>query len=284
MSTGSTVLHINVGDIKKLPLRNLPSFHDQERIANILHNLELRVECNLTISRLLEEIAQTIFKSWFVDFDPVKAKMVGEKPGGMDEVTASLFPDSMEYSALGPIPTGWKVAAIGDIARLKGGKQLAKEAFRANGSYPIFGGAGIMGFADVYNADGFVITLGRVGANCGQFFNHRGKAWVNNNATRVEHNAEFGGEWFFLTLKAFNIESIKKGAAQPFVSNSDLAESKVLIPSKKLIDAFTSIIQPMFLKSESLIRESSNLVKIRDGLLPKLISGELQIPEEMLVS
>ena len=73
MSTGSTVLHINVADIKELPLRNLPSLQVQEKIANILHNLELKIENNKTISRLQEEIAQTVFKAWFIVFDPVKA-------------------------------------------------------------------------------------------------------------------------------------------------------------------------------------------------------------------
>jgi len=113
MSTGSTVLHINVGDIKMLPLKELPNLQIQMAIADILQNLELRIDSNKKISRKLEEIAQTIFKSWFVDFDPVKAKMAGEKPAGMDDATAALFPDSLEDSELGAIPSGWSVGALG---------------------------------------------------------------------------------------------------------------------------------------------------------------------------
>lgn len=262
----------------------LPGLTTQRRVARFLSSLNQLMRMKLEVSKSLEEIAQTIFRSWFIDFDPVRAKMVGEKPIGMDDDTAALFPSSMEDSELGQIPSDWGVGSIGSIATLKGGKQLVRDDFVDDGQFPIFGGAGVMGYTNSFNSDGFVITLGRVGAHCGQFFSHRGKAWVNNNATRVEAKQGGNDEWLFLTLKAFDIETIKKGAAQPFVANSDVAESSILIPPQLLIEQFTARAQPMFILSEKLRAQTIILMRIRDALLPRLISGEFRIEKEMLVS
>ena len=278
---GSAQPFISQTDIREMTI-TIPDLASQRTIGEIIYSLELAIEMNGRVARSLEEIAQTIFKSWFIDFDPVKAKMAGEKPVGMDDATAALFPDSMEESEFGSIPRGWHYGKIAELANLKGGKQLSRDEFEVDGIFPVFGGAGIMGWTNKSNAEGFLITLGRVGANCGQFFCHRGKVWVNNNATLVEQRTGISGEWLFLRLNAFDIESIKKGAAQPFVSNSDLAESLVLIPPSVLIEIFTEAVRPLFLLRELLARQSGSLISLRSSLLPRLISGELQIPEEML--
>lgn len=282
-NAGGTVPTLNRNHLTQISIPKVEKC-EQDAISDTLWNLDAKIEANTRLSKTLEEIAQALFKSWFIDFDPVKAKMAGEKPVGMDDATAALFPDSMEDSEFGPVPKGWRFGAIGELANLKGGKQLSKDEFVVNGSSPVFGGAGIMGWTSNSNAEGFVITLGRVGANCGQFFCYRGKVWVNNNATLVEQKGGICGEWLFLRLKNFDIETIKKGAAQPFVSNSDLAESSVLIPPTSLISIFTELVQPLFLMRELLLRQSDSLVSLKDALLPRLISGELQIPEEMLES
>jgi type I restriction enzyme S subunit len=161
---------------------------------------------------------------------------------------------------------------------------LSREEFSDDGLFPIFGGAGVMGKSNKSNAEGFVITVGRVGAYCGQFFYHRGSAWVNNNASRIIPKENISGEWMYQFLKSFDIESIKKGAAQPFVSNSDLANSKIILPSLEIIHRFTDVVRPIFEQREALAVEIFLLGKLRDSLLPRLISGELQIPEEMLAS
>jgi type I restriction enzyme S subunit len=210
--------------------------------------------------------------------------MAGEMPTGMDEATSALFPYSMEESELGLIPKGWNIKCIGDISSIQGGKMLSREEFRVDGMFPIFGGAGVMGNSNMSNAEGFVITVGRVGAYCGQFFYHRGSAWVNNNASRIMPLESISGEWVYLFLKSFDVESIKKGAAQPFVSNSDLANSKLMMPPNAIIARFTEIVRPIFVQSETLMYQAKLLTKLRDSLLPRLISGELQIPEEMLAS
>jgi type I restriction enzyme S subunit len=283
IAVGATMPSLNTSLLSDLPII-LPEISEQKVIGRMLSSLDEKIRINGELSKTLENIAQTIFKSWYIDFDPVKANMAGEKPAGMDAVSADLFPDSFEESELGLIPKGWSIESIGNIAIIQGGKMLSREEFSDNGRFPIFGGAGVMGKSNKSNAEGFVITVGRVGAYCGQFFFHRGSAWVNNNASRIIPKENISGEWMYQFLKSFNIESIIKGAAQPFVSNSDLANSKIVLPSLEIIHRFTEIVRPIFEQREALAGENLLLGKLRDSLLPRLISGELKIPEEMLAS
>jgi len=283
VTTGSAQPQITVTNLSLKQIL-LPDLQTQKTISLIMKNIEEKIATNNVLSKTFEDIVQTIYKSWFIDFDPVMAKMAGEKPEGMGAATAALFPDSMADSELGLIPNGWNIACIGDISSIHGGKMLSREEFSDDGMFPIFGGAGVMGNSNRSNAEGFVITIGRVGAYCGQFFYHRGSAWVNNNASRIIPNESISGEWMYQFLKSFDIESIKKGAAQPFVSNSDLANSKLLVPIPEIIQRFTEVVGPIFEQSETLKNQVSLLSKLRDSLLPRLISGELQIPEEMLAS
>ncbi len=149
------------------------------------------------MNETLEATAQAIFKDWFVDFGPTRGKMEGGVPYLAPEIW-SLFPGSLDGDGK---PNGWKVRPVGDFAELKGGKQLEKEEITSTGSIPVFGGAGFMGYTEGHNADGFVISVGRVGAYCGQFFSHRGKAWINNNASLIRPNEGVSGDWLFQALR-----------------------------------------------------------------------------------
>jgi type I restriction enzyme S subunit len=224
----------------------IPSLHLQREISQLGEALDDRITLLRETNATLEAIAQAIFKSWFVDFDPVRAKLEGRAPEGMDEATARLFPDSFEESELGLVPRGWRVGEVSEVAILKGGKQLEKEAFEGNGTNPVFGGAGEMGRSNLSNASGFVITVGRVGAYCGQFFWHIGEAWVNNNASQIKPRNDAQSIWMYQWLKSVNMDLIKKGAAQPFVSNGDIALLKITIPPERVIDRFVEAAEPIF--------------------------------------
>ena len=256
-----------------------PSPEERRETARVLSTLDDRITLLRETNATLEAIAQALFKSWFVDFDPVRAKMAGRTPEGMDEATAALFPDGLETSELGEVPRGWRVGKLGDVAALKGGKQLSKEAFSNSAPNPVFGGAGVMGHTAQRNATDFVITVGRVGAYCGQFFWHIGNAWVNNNASHVVPSRKISSEWLLLWLKSVNMDVIKKGAAQPFVSNGDIAKLSMIHPPIELIDAFGALVAPMFARSQLLVQQSVELASVRDTLLPRLISGQLRLPE-----
>src|SRR5690606_12908387 len=184
-------------------------------IVQTLSTLDDKIELNRRMNETLEAMARALFKSWFVDFDPVRAKAEGRTPSGMDAETAKLFPSEFVDSELGPIPKGWTLRVVGDLAVLSGGKQLERALIFDDGTIPVFGGAGVMGFTAGHNADGFVISVGRVGAYCGQFFAHRGKAWINNNASLIRPNAGVSGEWLLIALRHIDMDVIKKGAAQP---------------------------------------------------------------------
>ncbi len=231
-AVGAVMPNLNTEIIKALPLK-LPGISEQRELSIFVGALDERIALLRETNATLEAIAQALFKSWFVDFDPVHAKAQGIAPEGMDEATAALFPDSFEESELGLVPKGWINGVVGDIATIKGGKQLDKEAFDKNGVNPVFGGAGVMGHSNMSNATGFVITVGRVGAYCGQFFWRIGDAWVNNNASNIQPNKARDAAWLYQWLRNVNMDIIKKGAAQPFVSNGDVAQLKMVTPPEK---------------------------------------------------
>ena len=257
----------------------IPEPAEQRAISGVIGMLDDRITLLRETNTTLEAIAQALFKSWFVDFDPVRAKMEGRVPEGMDEATAALFPDSFEETELGEVPRGWKQCSVDDVASLKGGKQLEKEHFRVDGLYPVFGGAGVMGRSDSFNAEGFVITVGRVGAYCGQYFWTQGKAWVNNNASLVTAKTAAHSVWLLHWLMSVDMNVIKKGAAQPFVSNGDIAALKMALPPDDLIAQFVEVCAPIFLRLSGLTSQAKTLTDLRDSLLPRLISGQLCLPE-----
>src|SRR4028119_2112860 len=108
---GAVQQHFNVGSARKLSMK-LPPLAQQQAMAQILGTLDDQIELNQQMNHTLEAIARALFKSWFIDFDPVRAKMDGQQPAGMDGETAALFPAEFEDSALGKIPKGWKVKTL----------------------------------------------------------------------------------------------------------------------------------------------------------------------------
>jgi type I restriction enzyme S subunit len=171
------------------------------------------------------------------------------------------------------------VCKLAEIASLKGGKMLDKASFLENGEHPVFGGAGVMGYSNLSNAEGFVITVGRVGAYCGQYFWHQGKAWVNNNASLVSPLNPDHSCWLFLWLKSVDMELIKKGAAQPFVSNGDISVLKIVLPPNQAIEKFIESADPIFQRLSSITTQIKSLESLRETLLPRLISGQLRVNE-----
>ena len=281
--SGAAIPRVILKDFRRA-IVNVPPIEEQHAIAHILGTLDDKIELNRKQNETLEAMARALFKAWFVDFEPVRAKMEnrwqrGQSLPGLPAHLYDLFPDRLVESELGEIPEGWEIRPVGDFAEFKGGKQLEKEKISAVGQIPVFGGAGIMGYTDEHNADGFVITVGRVGAYCGQFFSHRGKAWINNNASLIRQNDDSLAEWLFLSLRHADIDVIKKGAAQPFVSNGDIAKLPVVWPGEQIVRLFAETVVPLLSEQESGAAESISLAQLRDTLLPKLISGELRVPD-----
>lgn len=288
----------------------VPSLKVQEQIAEILGSLDKKIAVNNALSKTLEDIAQTIFKSWFIDFDPVKAKMVGENPEGIDAATAALFPDSMEESELGLIPKGWQSKTLGDVlSALESGKRARGGALR-NG-VPSIGAESIRGLGKFdFSSKKFIaedfyekLPTGKVcpfdvliykdGAGAGAHISMFGEGFPFKKFAINEHvfllRASFLPQtflYFWLSeqrQKYLMIELAQK-SAQPGLNQKDTRSIPILAPSNEISEAFEKIAKPivsLILKNSI---QSRNLELTRDALLPRLISGELQIPDEMLAS
>ena len=273
-------------DILKSHEINLPTVPEQRRIADTLGQMDDLIAINIAKSKNLEAIAQVIFKSWFIDFDPVKAKMAGEKPAGMDAATAALFPDSLEESELGLIPKGWKVNLLGELITPKKGKTITK-ATCVDGEVPVVaGGLQPAYFHNKANVSQPAITVSASGANAGFVRLYLKDIWasdcsyINYEITQTVHF------WYLYLLRNQEvIYGMQQGAAQPHIYPSDLMRLRLSYPSS--IDSvlkFEETVAPLFLEIGVLERQNELLRIQRDSLLPRLISGELQIPEEMLAS
>ena len=286
LSGGSTVQP----KFNKTVLRNseidIPDLVHQDFIVQILGILDSKISANAAISKTLESMAQAIFKSWYIDFDPVKAKMAGEKPAGMDAATAALFPDSMEESELGLVPNGWPVKLLGDLVVPRKGKTITR-ATCVVGEVPVVaGGLQPAYFHNTANVKQPAITVSASGANAGYVRLYLKDIWasdcsyINSEITQTVHF------WYlFLSRNQELIYGMQQGAAQPHIYPSDLIRLKLSYPNS--IDSvmkFEEVVGPLFLEIGALEQQNDSLRSLRESLLPRLISGELQIPEETLAS
>ena len=283
---------------------DFPTYKEQQAISEVLWKIDEKIAANNALSKTLEDIAQTIFKSWFIDFDPVKAKIAGEKPAGLDAATAALFPDSMEESELGFIPKGWEVKGIGDLGRVVTGKTPSTKVPEYWGDQIPF--VTIPDMHDQILVTSTVRSLSQKGADSqrNQYVS-AGATMVtciatpglvgyatrlcqtNQQINSVVPGNEYSSVWLFWHLRGLIPTLIRNSGIGTVFANlnkSDFSKIKSVTPTREVRDAFSGIVQPIVEFLETLNYESQCLRDIRDGILPRLISGELQIPEEMLVS
>lgn len=272
-----------------------------------------KIELNKALSKTLEDLAQTIFRSWFIDFDPVKAKMAGEKPAGMDDETAALFPDSMVESELGLIPEGWTISKIGTHLNVTKGKSyksselepsstalVTLKSFKRGGGYRFDGlkpftgdfkpeevvesGDLIVSFTDVTQAADVIGKPAIVMSNPDYLtlVASLDVGIVRTSDSRLGKNYLY--QLFSTSTFKNHIDGYTNGTTVLHLGKDALEDFMVPLPSKKLISLFESFGTSIIDLVQSLYLEKLCLEQIRDALLPRLISGELQIPEEMLVS
>jgi type I restriction enzyme S subunit len=295
---GSAQPFISQTDIRELYVQ-IPDFSVQKVIGKILFELDEKIAANNALSKTLEDIVQAIFKSWFIDFDPVKTKMAGETPLGMDSATAALFPDSMEESEFGMVPIGWKVRSLDEISEYLNGLAMQKfPVIDENEQLPVIKiaqlRAGNTKSADMASGlldPKFIIKDGDI------LFSWSGtlevETWTGGSGALNQHLFKVTGknvpDWYsYLSTKSFLsfFREIASGKATTMghIQRGHLSESKLAIPNSELLNRATEVIEPIISLKIKTSMESRNLAGIRDFLLPRLISGELQIPEEMLAS
>ncbi len=287
-ATGTTNLGLSRDDFLAFPAPEPSSI--QLAITNVLEHLEAKIELNRRTNETLEEMARALFKSWFVDFDPVRAKAAGRKPVGMDEATAALFPDAFEPSELGEIPRGWRVVGLDEIADFRNG--LALQKFRPDGGEPRLPvvkiaqlrtglpDSGEWARADIDPScilqDGDIVfswsgSLAVV-VWCG------GRAALNQHLFRVTSNAVpryFYLGWLLVHLPEFQSIASAKATTMGHIQRHHLTAAKCILPPRDLVEQAKRILEPMLQQQVTKDLESRTLRDLRDTLLPRLLSGEI---------
>ena len=259
MSTGSTIKHISLKTMRDYVFE-LPSLEDQRHIASILSSLDRKIELNNKINADLEEMAQAIFKNWFVDFEPFKD---------------GKFVDS----ELGMIPEGWKVGTLGELCNFKRGKNLLTKNAIDEGVPVVAGGLEPSCYHNVANTGAPVITVSGSGANAGFMRMYHVPVWASDCSFIDVSCENFYFVYCFLKVNSKLLKHAQTGAVQPHVKPSDIHDFELVIPDKESIFDFQDKVKPFFDKIASIQKENSRLSLLRDTLLPRLMSGELEVPE-----
>jgi type I restriction enzyme S subunit len=272
-ATGTTVKHTSPGRILAHKAR-IPPLAEQKAIAAVLGALDDKIELNRRMNATLEAMARALFQSWFVDFDPVRAKLDGREPIGMDAATAALFPAHFDHKAEGVVPTGWNLKRWGDIATLEYGKSI-RDYRESSGKYRVWGTNGPIGFHDEALCNSAGIIIGRKGAYRGVHYSPE-PFCVIDTAFYLKPKAPLDIKWAYYELLRFDINSMDSGSAIPSTSRDDFYGIPVVIPPPAIQDTFGKIVGGWFAKVFANDNESRTLATLRDTLLPKLLSGELK--------
>lgn len=271
------VPHTNLTILKQTPLI-LPPLPEQKAIARILSSLDDKIELNREMNKTLEAIAQATFKSWFVDFDPVRAKMEGKQPAFMDAATAELFPDAFEESALGLIPQGWKVQTIGEVLEFAYGKALKEDA-RQPGSIPVYGSNGRIGWHNEALVESPSVVVGRKG-NAGTVIWSPTSFFPIDTTFYVVPKGSIKSLYYLLyALRLQDLPSLGADSAVPGLNRNIAYMNQLLVPEGQCLIFFDSQVQSLYKKMQVNDEETCTLASIRDTLLPKLLSGEIRVTE-----
>ncbi|MFT3890473.1 MAG: restriction endonuclease subunit S [Anaerolineales bacterium] len=275
-NTGSSVPLINLTVLRQLPIP-LPPKKEQEKIARILGALDEKIELNRRINHTLEEMASALFKSWFMDFDPVTQKAEGRTPFGMNANIATLFPSAFQETQLGAIPIGWSIGRLDDLLVLQRGFDLPTPK-RIPGNYPILAASGYSGTHNEFKVKGPGVTTGRSGVIGKVFFVHD-DYWPLNTSLWVKEFKLAKPIFAYHLLETLDFETFNAGSAVPTLNRNHVHNLPVVIPPSDVISAYENIAIPLFRRSHQNGIESRMLATIRDGLMLKLLSGELRVKQ-----
>jgi len=307
-SSGSTFKELSGSSLKQIEI-DVPPLPEQRAIAHILSTLDDKIELNRRMNETLEAMARAIFQSWFVDFDPVHAKMEG-RDLGLPKSLADLFPDSLEESELGEIPKEWAVRRIQDVAERVGmgpfGSSIKVETF-VSGGIPVISGQHLHSFMMEDNTFNF-ITLDHAerlkSANVKRgdvVFTHAGNigqvAYIPENSRyeryvisqrqffmrcdRVQVAPSFIALYFRSPVGQHKLLANASPSGVPSIARpvTYLRSIQIIVPPKHVMDAFERLIEPILLQFRRNLDVSSTVTALRDALLPKLISGELRVQD-----
>lgn len=290
----------NLKDLGNLPIP-LPPEAAKKYIKEMLKALDDRITLLCETNATLEAIAQALFKSWFVDFDPVRAKAEGRQPEGMDAATAALFPDSFEESELGLVPRGWRIKPIGDaVDCVGGGTPNTKEpAFWEPGEFAWSTPKDLSGLGSpiLLQTERMLSALGLKKVSSGLL--PAGTLLLSSRAPigylaiakiPLAINQGYiamlpGGElspvylYFWCQQNMDKIKGRANGSTFMEISKKAFRPIPALVPSLDVLDRFAETVEPLFERLTVNERQAQTLTQLRDTLLPRLISGQLRLPE-----
>lgn len=235
-----------------------PPKKTQDRIANILEQYDNLIENNQKQIKLLEEAAQRLYKEWFVDLH---------------------FPGYEDVEIVDGLPEGWVKKPIYNVFKIKYGKILPKTMISYNGKYPVYGANGIIGYYQEKNVEDYVVLITSRGNGSGDILRtHDKEAFITNNSFIVKAiDNNLGLSFIYHLMKNTDFKKICTGSAQPQLTNSSIGTIFLTMPNIELIKIFSNMVDVWFEKIECLIKENRILEEARDRLLPKLMSGEIEV-------
>ena len=303
LNVGAVFDSLRCGEIPRFELL-IPPLSEQKAIAHILGCLDDKIELNRQMNETLEAMAQALFKSWFVDFDPVidNALAAGnaipdelleraEQRKGIDKKDSSdiqgLFPDEFEFTEeMGWIPKGWEVESFGDVSmcfdRLRVPLSKRERESKKPGVIPYHGATSVMDYINEWIFDDIYLLIGEDGSvikeDGSPFVQYIwGKTWVNNHAHVLQGKNGVSTEHLMLFMQSQNLTAYITGAVQLKINQGNMNRIPFLNAGSKINEKFEAIVNPFYEQLRNIAEENENLVKIRDTLLPKLMSGELRI-------
>ena len=303
LEKGAAYPAVSPSDIATARLQ-LPPLKAQKAIAHILGSLDDKIELNRKMNETLEAMAQALFKSWFVDFDPVidnalaagnpippalqakaECRRLNAEIHPSEFITqhspSAHFPDAFQPSEeMGWIPKGWEECTLASLATPKKGKNITKKTI-VDGNVPVVaGGLQPAYFHNTPNVYGPVITVSASGANAGFVNLYHQDIWASDCSYISASETDFIYSVFlFMKSRQEQITHMQQGAAQPHVYPKDLLRLRYANPPRDRWIDIEKIVEPLFHKIRENEKENKTLTKLRDTLLPKLISGELRIEE-----
>lgn len=297
--TGSTMPKLTQGSMNRIPVI-APPVREQQAIACILGALDDKIELNRRRNRTLEAMARAIFQSWFVDFDPVKAKAAGRKPPGLSKELAAHFPDSFTDSSLGPIPTGWRESPLPEVCEINPSRSLSKgkvAPYLDMANMPTQGPSPeswvireMCSGMKFINGDTLVaritpclengktafvnfLTDGQVGWGSTEYIVLRPRGIIPPVFAYLLARTD--------NFRSFAIQRMTGSSGRQRVPPDSLSKYRIATPDaySKLFQQFGKLIAPFFERITGTMQHSRTLAALRDALLPKLISGELRVPD-----
>jgi type I restriction enzyme S subunit len=297
--TGTTVVGIRQSELRKVSL-TLPSLAEQKAIAAVLGALDDKIELNRRMNATLEAMARALFQSWFIDFDPVRAKLDGRQPPNLNPATAALFPDSFQDSELGPIPKRWEVCPLSEkIELLSGGTPKTSEPSYWDGDIPWYSVKDAPSETDVWvihtekqvTKEGIANSAAQILPEGATIISARGTVGklaligtpmaMNQSCYGVCGIKGYGDFFTYFALRHATAELQQRthGTVFDTITRQTFETLDCIFPPANLTAAFDRTVAPLLSQIRANLHQSRTLATLRDTLLPRLLSGELKVQQ-----